>query len=110
MGRNLIEKILSSKCGRPVSAGDIVVAEVDFVMGQDGTTPLAINAFRDMHGTALFDPSRVALVIDHSAPSPTEGVSNLHKLMRDFAGETGCHLYDVGEGVCHQLMLESGVI
>lgn len=110
MGRNLIEKILSSKCGRPVSAGDIVVAEVDFVMGQDGTTPLAINAFRDMHGTALFDPSRVALVIDHSAPSPTEGVSNLHKLMRDFAGETGCHLYDVGEGVCHQIMLESGVI
>ncbi|MEW6457450.1 MAG: 3-isopropylmalate dehydratase large subunit [Bacillota bacterium] len=110
MGRNIIEKILSRKSGRAVRAGDIVVAEVDFVMGQDGTSPLAINAFRAMGGKALFDPAKVALVIDHSAPSPSEGVSNLHKFMRDFARETGCHLYDVGDGVCHQLMLESGAV
>jgi 3-isopropylmalate/(R)-2-methylmalate dehydratase large subunit len=110
MGQTIIEKILSRKSGRKVQAGDIVVAKVDFVMGQDGTSPLAINAFREMGGRALFNPSRVALVIDHSAPSPTESVSNLHKLMRDFARETGCRLYDVGDGVCHQLMLESGVV
>jgi 3-isopropylmalate/(R)-2-methylmalate dehydratase large subunit len=110
MGQTIIEKILSRKSGRQAYAGDIVIAEVDFIMGQDGTSPLAINAFREMAGRALYDPSRVALVIDHSAPSPNEGVSNLHKLMRDFARETGCRLYDIGDGVCHQVMLESGVV
>ncbi len=48
------------------------------------------------------------MVIDHSAPSPNEGVSALHKLMREFAKKTGIKLYDIGEGVCHQLMPESG--
>jgi 3-isopropylmalate/(R)-2-methylmalate dehydratase large subunit len=110
MGQSIIEKIISDKCGRQVFAGDIVVAQVDFVMGQDGTSPLAIKVFREMQGTSLFDPSRVALVIDHSAPSPTEAVSNLHQMMREFARETGCRLYDVGDGVCHQLMVESGTI
>ncbi len=110
MGQTIIEKILSRKSGKNVCAGDIVVAGVDFIMGQDGTSPLAINAYRSMEGKKLFDPARVALVIDHSAPSPFEGVSNLHTLMREFAKETGCRLYDIGEGVCHQVMLESGRI
>ncbi|MFZ5901407.1 3-isopropylmalate dehydratase large subunit [Desulforudis sp. 1088] len=110
MGQTMIEKILSAKSGREVYAGDIVVADVDFVMGQDGTSPLAIRAFRNMQGQRLFDSSKVALVIDHSAPSPSESVSNLHALMRDFARETGCRLYDIGDGVCHQLMLESGKV
>jgi len=110
MGQTIIEKILSVKSGRKVYAGEITVAAVDYIMGQDGTSPLAIRAFRDMNGRALFDPEKVALVIDHSAPSPNEGVSNLHSLMRDFARETGCRLYDIGDGVCHQLMLESGEV
>ena len=110
MGQTIIEKILSNKSGKNVTVGDIVVATVDYVMGQDGTSPLAINAYRAMEGKKLFDPARVALVIDHSSPSPLEAVSNLHTLMRSFARETGCKLYDVGEGVCHQLMLETGRI
>jgi 3-isopropylmalate/(R)-2-methylmalate dehydratase large subunit len=110
VGQTIIEKILSNKSRKNVGAGDIVVASVDYVMGQDGTSPLAINAYRAMEGKKLFDPARVALVIDHSSPSPLEAVSNLHTLMRSFARETGCKLYDVGEGVCHQLMLETGRI
>jgi len=110
VGQTIIEKILSNKSGKNVTVGDIVVATVDYVMGQDGTSPLAINAYRAMEGKKLFDPARVALVIDHSSPSPLEAVSNLHTLMRSFARETGCKLYDVGEGVCHQLMLETGRI
>lgn len=108
MGQTIIEKILSSHCGRTAHAGEIVVARLDFIMGQDGTSPLAIRAFQDMNGKAVFDPDRAALVIDHSAPSPNEGVSALHKLMREFAREKGLHLFDIGEGVCHQLVPESG--
>lgn len=108
MGQTIIEKILSRASGKRARAGEIVVARVDQVMAQDGTAPLAIQAFERMEGKRLFDPERVSLVVDHSAPSPTEGISNLHKLMRDFAAVQGCRLYDVGDGVCHQVMVESG--
>lgn len=108
MGQTIIEKILSAHSGQQALANDIVVAKVDLIMGQDGTTPLAIRAFREMGGKRVLNPEIVALVIDHSSPSPNEGVSALHKLMREFAGETGVKLYDIGQGVCHQLIPESG--
>lgn len=108
MGKTIAEKILSRKSGQDVKAGDIVIADLDFVMGQDGTSPLAIKAFAEMQASKVFDPSRVAMVIDHSAPSPLEGVSELHRQMRVFAGEQEINFYDIGDGVCHQLMPEQG--
>jgi 3-isopropylmalate/(R)-2-methylmalate dehydratase large subunit len=110
VGQTIIEKILSSHSNQQVHANEIVVAKVDFIMGQDGTSPLAIRAFEDMDGKEVFDRDKVAFVIDHSAPSPNEGVSALHKLMREFTSSKGFRLYDIGEGVCHQLMPESGKI
>lgn len=108
MGKTIAEKILSNKSGQDVKANDIVVADLDFVMGQDGTSGLAINAFQQMQAVKVFDPSRVAMVIDHSAPSPLQGVSALHKQMRDFAEEQDINFYDIGDGVCHQLLPERG--
>lgn len=110
MGQTIIEKILTNHCGKEARANEIMVAQVDYVMGQDGTAPLAINAFNEMAGQGVFDAAKVAFVIDHSAPSPNEGVSALHKLMREFSAEKGFHLYDIGEGVCHQLIPESGEV
>ncbi|MBK5211293.1 MAG: 3-isopropylmalate dehydratase large subunit [Coriobacteriia bacterium] len=107
-GKTIAEKIFSLHSGTDAHAGDIVVADVDFVMGQDGTSPLAINALEDMGVKEVFDPSKVALVIDHSSPSPVEGVSALHTIMRNFGKTTGCTVYDVGCGVCHQLIPERG--
>ncbi|MDD2619345.1 MAG: 3-isopropylmalate dehydratase large subunit [Syntrophomonadaceae bacterium] len=108
MGKTIAEKILSNKSGQDVKANDIVVANLDFVMGQDGTSPLAIQAFREMQAARVFDPSRIAMVIDHSSPSPLEGVSELHRQMRVFAREQDINFYDIGEGVCHQLVPEQG--
>lgn len=108
MGKTIAEKILSRASGTDAYAGDLVVADLDFVMGQDGTSPLAIKAFRAMNGVKVKDPEKAAMVIDHSAPSPNEGVSALHALMREFAQEQGIHFFDVGEGVCHQLVPERG--
>jgi len=110
LGQTIIEKILSDHSGHKSYANEIVVAQVDFVMGQDGTSPLAIRAFEDMGGTAVFNQEKVAFVIDHSSPSPIEGVSRLHKLMREFSREKGFRIYDIGEGVCHQLIPESGKV
>lgn len=110
MGQTIIEKILSAHSGQESYANEIVVAQVDFVMGQDGTSPLAIRAFENMDGREVFDKDKVAFVIDHSSPSPLEGVSALHKLMREFSGAKGFRLYDIGEGVCHQVVPESGKV
>ena len=108
MGKTIAEKILSQKSGRDAKANDIVIADLDFVMGQDGTSPLAIKAFQEMQASKVFDPARIAMVIDHSAPSPLEGVSELHRQMRVFAREQQINFYDIGDGVCHQLVPEQG--
>ena len=108
LGKTIAEKILSHKSGRDVKANDIVIADLDFIMGQDGTSPLAIKAFQDMQAARVFDPARIAMVIDHSSPSPLEGVSELHRQMRVFAREQQINFYDIGEGVCHQLVPEQG--
>ncbi|GFP21212.1 3-isopropylmalate/(R)-2-methylmalate dehydratase large subunit [Candidatus Hakubella thermalkaliphila] len=110
MGRTIAEKILSEHCQREVRAGEIVVCDLDFLMAQDGTAPLAISSFEKMGVQRVFDPQKMALVIDHNSPSPLESVSNLHALMRNFAADQGVFLYDVGEGICHQLVPERGHI
>ena len=107
-GKTIAEKIFSAHSGTDACAGDIVVADVDFVMGQDGTSPLAIKALERMGVAEVFDPKKVAVVMDHSSPSPIEGVSALHTMMRDFGKRTGAKVYDVGCGVCHQLIPENG--
>jgi 3-isopropylmalate/(R)-2-methylmalate dehydratase large subunit len=107
MSQTIAEKIISRHAGQSVYAGDIAIVHVDGVMATDATAPLAIRAFRAMGGTTLWDKQRVSLVIDHAAPAPNEMVANLHGLMRTFASEMGCRLYDIGEGICHQLMVEN---
>lgn len=107
MNQTISEKIISQHAGKPVKAGDIAIVRVDGVMATDATSPFAIKAFRQMGGKKLWDSERVSLVIDHASPAPNETVANLHKLMRDFSAEMGCRLYDIGEGICHQLMVEN---
>lgn len=105
-GQTVTEKILSRHAGRSLTAGELTVIDVDAVMMTDTTAPLAIKAFREMGGKAPWKTERTFLVIDHASPAPNERIARLHDLMREFAGETGATLYDVGEGICHQLMIE----
>ncbi|MBN1827590.1 MAG: 3-isopropylmalate dehydratase large subunit [Deltaproteobacteria bacterium] len=106
MGKTISEKIFSNRSGRDVYANDIVVADIDRLMAHDGNGPLAIKIFRDLGGARVFDPARMVFVLDHYAPSPNERVSRIHDIIRNFADETGCRLHDVGDGICHQLMME----
>ncbi len=106
VGKTISEKILGAHSGSETTAGEIVIAELDYMMAQDGTAPLAIRSFEGMEGNAVARPERVALCIDHNAPSPLRSVSELHAIMREFAMKYGLELNDVGEGVCHQVMLD----
>ncbi|GAB1422077.1 3-isopropylmalate dehydratase large subunit [Anaerolineales bacterium] len=107
MGKTLAEKIISAHAGYDVMAGELAIVDVDAVMATDTTGPMAIQAFRELGGKDLWDKERVSLILDHATPAPNERISNLHKMIRDFAEEMGCHFYDVGEGICHQLMIEN---
>ncbi len=104
----LTEEIFSRRIGRPVHAGEIVVAPVDYAMAHDVTGPLAIEAFRKLE-VPLWDPERVIMVFDHILPANTVASAGLHKIVRDFADEYGVtHVFQ--EGICHQLMVEKGFI
>jgi len=108
MGATIAEKIFSTRCGRPVHAGDVVMAPIDAAMIHDITGPLAIQTFNQMGGTRVFDPARVIMLFDHQIPADSIAAAGNHQMMRTFAKEQGIHNYDLHEGVCHQVVLEKG--
>ncbi len=105
MGKTIAEKILSEKAGKDVIPGEIIVANVDLALVQDGTGPLTVEVF-DKFGFKKVKPSKSVLFIDHAAPSPRKELSNAHNILRDFSKRTDAIVSDVGEGVSHQIMAE----
>jgi len=99
---------LSKHSGKDLRAGDFAICSVDFAFGQDGTSAIIIDRIKQLGLNKL--KTDFCMVADHSAPSPSEGVSRVHKKMRDFAALFGARLFDVGCGVCHQVIPESGKI
>jgi len=108
-GKTITEKIFSSHCNKEVSSGDVAICNVDFCFGQDGTSSLIIDAFKKLGAKKVFNKDRFCMVIDHSSPSPNIGVSEIHKKMRNFAKHNSIRIFDVGSGVCHQVIPESGL-
>lgn len=109
MGKTMVEKIISANCHKEVKAGDFAVVDVDLAISHDATGPIAIKAFQEYGRDKVWDASKVSFILDHATPSPNERVSALHKILRDFASEQGIELFDVGEGVCHQIVAEKGL-
>jgi len=109
MGKTLAEKIIGEHCGREVRAGDLAVAKVDVCLVQDGTGPLAIRQLQKINLEKAHNPRRTVVFIDHAVPSPRKELSNDHITLREFARKTGACLSDIGDGVCHQVIVESFV-
>jgi len=106
MDQTLAEKLLSSHAGRPVKAGEFVLARVDWMLMQDGTGPLTVRQFHALEKDALALPERTHVFLDHAAPSPRRELSNDHLFLREFCRTYRAILHEVGEGVCHQIMAE----
>ncbi|HNX91502.1 MAG TPA: 3-isopropylmalate dehydratase large subunit [Candidatus Omnitrophota bacterium] len=110
MKQTIVEKIFSDHSGKRAKAGDIIIGNVDFCFGQDGTSGMVIDSFRKLEMDHVHSKNNFCMIIDHSAPSPNMGVSAIHDKMRNFSREFGVRLFDVGCGVCHHLVPESGYV
>ena len=106
MGNTLAEKILRAKSGVEAKPGNMVIAKVDLAFVQDTTGPLTVRQFQTAGFEHLASDSRIALFLDHAAPSPDHRMSDDQALLRRFAQQTGALASEVGEGVCHQIVAE----
>ena len=108
MGDTIAEKIFSAHVGHPVRAGDVVISPVDFVFSHDGNRPQPLETFAELGGDRVFDPSRVAMFLDHAPQVHTPAVAAMHQQMRAFADDQGITLYEIGRGISHQVLPEEG--
>lgn len=105
----MAERILSVRGGKTVYAGDLAVVEVDQVMVVDSIAQSFIERMeRDLAAVPKY-PERVSIVIDHVAPASTVSVAQAQKEAREYAAATGVQLFDVGRGICHQVLMEEGL-
>jgi len=107
---NITEKILAKASGKnTVHPEEIVDANVDMVMVHDLTGPLAVEAFKRIGITHVWDNQKVVVILDHQVPPESVKAAELHKTMRKFAKDQQLRIYDVGKGgICHQVMPEKG--
>ena len=106
MGKTLAEKILTAKSGSEAKGGEIVIAQADLVFAQDTTGPLTVRQFQSAGFKHVADSLKAVFFLDHAAPSPSQELSNDHRLLRSFAQQYGCLISEVGDGVCHQIVAE----
>lgn len=113
MSMTMTQKIIAAHCGKDsVKAGEIVLAKVDMVLGNDITAPVAINEFEKAGCREVFHKEKVALVLDHFVPNKDIKAAEQSKKVRDFASKHGVvNFFDVGEtGVEHALLPEKGLV
>lgn len=113
MGMTMSQKILADRAGLDsIKVGDLIIAKLDMVLGNDITTPVAINAFKSANFDKVFDKSKISLVMDHFAPNKDIKAATQSQQCRCFANDFDIeHYYDVGNmGVEHALLPEQGIV
>ncbi|MEA5018731.1 MAG: 3-isopropylmalate dehydratase large subunit [Gordonibacter sp.] len=109
----MAEKILAAHAGLDeVEPGQLIECDLDLVLSNDVTSPIAIREFQKIGVGQVFDPTKIALVPDHYVPNKDIKSAEQAKIVRDFAHDQGItHYYEVGcMGVEHALLPEQGVV
>ena len=104
------EKILAKKAQLPKTVpGQIVEITPDVVLSHDNTAPI-YGLFQRMGGVKVYNPDMHAVILDHATPAPSTKHAENHRVIREFVKEQGItNFYDIGKGICHQIMVESGL-
>jgi 3-isopropylmalate dehydratase large subunit len=110
MGMTFAEKAIARGAGRPaVKAGDFVEIRPDVILSHDNT-PLICEVMREIGVDRLADPTRVAVGLDHSPPVTTPEAARLQADVRRFVRDRHIqHFFEVGRGICHQVLVEEGL-
>jgi 3-isopropylmalate/(R)-2-methylmalate dehydratase large subunit len=108
----LTQKILSAKIGKKVKAGELIEVDVDMVLGNDVTAPVAIKEFKKIGKEEVFDKTKIALVPDHFVPNKDIKSAEQVNIMRKFAKKHGIvNFFEVGQmGIEHALLPEKGLV
>ena len=109
----MTQKILAAHAGlREVSAGQLIQAKLNIVLGNDITTPVAVNEFKKAGFEGVYDKDKVVIVLDHFVPNKDIKAAEQSKTCREFACDHCIsHFYDVGKmGIEHALLPEQGVV
>ena len=113
MGMTMTQKILARAAGlEQVQAGQLIEAQLDLVLGNDITTPVAINEFEKAGFDSVFDNTRVNIVLDHFVPNKDIKSATQSKQCREFANKYDIlNFYDVGQmGIATALLPEKGIV
>ncbi len=113
MGMTMTQKILASHCGLDeVKAGQLIMADLDLVLGNDITTPVAVKEFSKLKNTEVFNKGKIAIVPDHFAPNKDIKAAEQCKFIKEFARDKQIENYfEVGEmGIEHVLLPEKGLV
>ena len=113
MGMTMTQKILAAHAGLDkVEAGQLIEAKLDMVLGNDITSPVAINEFEKCGACSVFDKDRIALVLDHFVPNKDIKAAEQCRQTRNFAGKYDItNFFDVGQmGIEHALLPEQGIV
>ena len=113
MAMTMTQKILAAHAGlREVSAGQLIQAKLNIVLGNDITTPVAVNEFKKAGFEGVYDKDKVVIVLDHFVPNKDIKAAEQSKTCREFACDHCIsHFYDVGKmGIEHALLPEQGVV
>ena len=113
MAMTMTQKILAAHAGLPeVSAGQLIQAKLNIVLGNDITTPVAVNEFKKAGFDGIYDKDKVVIVLDHFVPNKDIKAAEQSKTCREFACEhCVSHFYDVGKmGIEHALLPEQGIV
>ena len=113
MGMTMTQKILAAHAGlSEVKAGQLIMADLDLVLGNDVTTPVAINEFNKAGFNDVFSKDKITMVMDHFTPNKDIKAAQQCKQCREFACQYGItHYYDVGDvGIEHALLPEKGLV
>lgn len=112
MGMTMTQKILAAHAGlSSVTAGQLIEADLDLVLGNDITSPVAIHEIEQMKVEGVFDKDKIALVMDHFAPNKDIKSAQHCKCVREFASKNEItNYFDVGQmGIEHALLPEQGL-
>ncbi len=113
MGMTMTQKILAKHAGLDkVTAGQLITCKLDLVHGNDITTPVAVNVFKNIHVDKVFDKEKVSIVPDHFVPNKDIKSAEQCKYIREFAKEKGVvNFFEVGQmGIEHALLPEKGLV